>query len=32
LVEVAPPFDEDGKTVENARKILSQLLQVVRSD
>ena len=32
LVELAPPFDEDGKTVENARKILSQLLQVVRSD
>ncbi|MBY6293910.1 hypothetical protein GLU60_00795 [Nanohaloarchaea archaeon H01] len=29
LVEVAPPFDEGGKTVENAGKILSQLIQVV---
>lgn len=25
LVEVAPPFDQDGKTVENARKIISLL-------
>jgi arginase family enzyme len=30
LVEVAPPFDEDGKTVESARKILSQLIRIVR--
>jgi len=32
LVEVALPFDEDERTVNNARNILSQLLQVVRSD
>jgi Arginase/agmatinase/formimionoglutamate hydrolase, arginase family len=25
LVEVAPPFDKDGRTVENARKVLSNL-------
>ena len=29
LVEVAPPFDEDRRTVENARKILSGLIRVV---
>jgi arginase family enzyme len=29
LVEVAPPFDEDGRTVENAKKILSRLIRVV---
>lgn len=29
LVEVAPPFDEDGKTVQNARSILNKLLNVV---
>jgi len=27
LVEVAPPFDQDGKTIENARKILSKLVE-----
>ena len=25
LVEVAPPFDENGKTVDNARKIISKI-------
>jgi agmatinase len=30
LVEVAPSLDEGGKTVENARKILSDLTRVVR--
>jgi agmatinase len=29
IVEVAPPFDKDGETVENARKILRELIQVV---
>lgn len=27
LVEVAPPFDVDGRTVENARKLLDKLLE-----
>jgi agmatinase len=31
LVEVAPPFDEEGETVENARKILGKLAEVVNS-
>jgi arginase family enzyme len=30
LVEVAPSLDEEGKTVGNARKVLSQLIKVVR--
>ena len=29
LVEVAPAFDEDGKTVQNAQGILERLVQVV---
>jgi agmatinase len=32
LVEVAPEFDEEERTVENARKILERLVQVVNSD
>lgn len=32
LVEVAPPFDEDGRTVENARSILNKLVEVVNSN
>ena len=32
LVEVAPPFDKDGKTVENARKILSLLSETVSKE
>lgn len=28
IVEVAPPFDKDGKTVENARKILKEILEL----
>ncbi|MFB6100310.1 MAG: arginase family protein, partial [Candidatus Nanohalobium sp.] len=32
LVEVAPEFDENGKTVGNARDILERLIQVVNSD
>ena len=32
LVELAPPFDEDEKTVTSARSVLSQLLQVVHLD
>lgn len=32
LVEVAPPFDENGGTVENARSILNKLVRVVNSD
>lgn len=27
IVEVAPPFDVDGRTVENARKLLDKLLE-----
>jgi arginase family enzyme len=27
IVEVAPPFDEDGKTVESAQRILSKLVE-----
>ncbi|QGA80869.1 arginase family protein [Candidatus Nanohalobium constans] len=30
LVEVAPPFDEEGKTVGNAKEILGRLTEVVR--
>jgi arginase family enzyme len=30
VVEVAPSLDEDGRTVENARKILKQLLKQVK--
>ncbi len=29
LVEVAPPFDEDGKTVENARKIIDKIAETL---
>lgn len=32
LVEVAPPFDNDGKTVENARKIISSLLKSISEE
>lgn len=31
LVEVAPPFDEEGNTVENAREILETLLKQLQS-
>jgi len=32
LVEVAPPFDRDGKTVENARKIVSSLSKSISKE
>lgn len=31
LVEVAPPFDREGRTVENARKILQDLIREVKN-
>jgi len=32
LVEVAPPFDKNGKTVENAREIVSNLAKSISEE